>query len=138
MSFIIFVMNRYKPIFAKGIWEYMKGANDVGLNVKLNKSFACEKLHITKDNVPEIAFGTEIGSIKVTSFHHMFEDCDWITEIKFDDDIRFDHITNVRCMFKNCTNLKRIIMPKRMFTKIIDSEFMFQNCHKDLQVILRE
>ena len=120
----------HKPVFTLGIWEYTKATYDICLNAKLTKRLRVEKLYIQDNNRPESVIETSIKSLKITSLHHTFEDCYWLKEIIFDKNIIFENITNIRCMFKNCINLERLVLSENTFPNVIESKYSLENCKK--------
>ena len=108
------------------LWEYKQLLDDGKLSTTaiLRDIFRKRKrLYINIDNQPFSKFdGKEIHS-----FHHMFDGCD-IEEIIFEDNVKTDHIWNVRCMFRNCFKLKYIKLPKNAFPNVKDISYMFESC----------
>lgn len=123
-------MRYHTPVFVLGMWEYTKATNDICLNAKLSKQLQVEKLNISSNNCPETVIYTSIKSLMITSLHHTFENCYWFKEIIFDKNIVFENITNIRCIFKNCINLERLVLSENMFPNVIESKYSLENCKK--------
>ena len=113
------------------LWYYHRSERDIRYRVELNNYYKKKRLIVDKTNAPATFYDGHL----VTGFHHMFDGNTYLEEIIFKDDVELDHITNIRCMFHNCTNLKRIVLPRNAFPNVIDVSFMFQGCRKLEEII---
>ena len=66
----------------------------------------------------------------VTGWHHMFDKRPNIKAIVFEDNVDTTHVRSTRCMFANCPNLERIILPPFAFQNVIDNLLQFRTILK--------
>ena len=72
----------------------------------------------------------------VTSFYTLFAGCIGLKGVFDLSMYDFTNVYEVNSMFKGCTNLTKIIMPKGTFDKITTCEAMFQNCTSLVEIDL--
>lgn len=118
------------------MWKFSETAEsyDVNLyaNYRLPKNLDGVLIINTKNAPPKI---DEKRQKLVTSWHHMFDKQPNIKAIIFEDSVDTTHVRSTRCMFANCPNLERIVLPPFAFQNVIDASFMFQNCPKLKEII---
>ena len=102
-------------------------SNMYGITLVLDDSFKNEEIIKVSDQ--------SMIDDDVNSFHHMFDDCECLREVEFTDNLDLSKIVDTRCMFANCPNLERVILPPNAFSSIYDCSYMFQNCPKLSEVI---
>jgi surface protein len=79
-------------------------------------------------NVKKVVFDNSFACFKPTTCAYWFYGCLYLTEIQYIGNLKTDNVTNMRCMFSNCSSLTSLDLSNFKTDNVTDMSRMFSRC----------